>query len=528
MNNIKLFIKTNKEKIIIFSLAFLCLGMLGIFLFTDAANQFRAQPVYAQESKHEKINYPYNTNPYDRQTIMTAIQDTYREVAAETLPVVVEINVVEVIKQKIPQNMFSPWNFFGNEWPFGGSSPFSNQNPNQNNNEPKEKEFRQQALGSGVIVRHKDDNFYVITNNHVVGNADEISVTLNDGRQFKAKIVGKDSRTDLAVVSFKSKENIPVATLGNSDNLMIGDFVFAIGNPLGFESTFTSGIVSALGRKAEAGSNIADYTDYIQTDAAINPGNSGGALVDQNGEVIGINTWIASQSGGNDGIGFAIPINNAKKAVNDFIKSGKIVYGWLGVSIADLPKAQFGDVRADMKLTGKSGALVLNLFMNSPAEKAGLLPGDFITKVDNISIKDSNQLTRVVGNALPGETRNVSIIRYGKEKQLTIKFEARSDEESLSANTQLWPGMLVVKITDDIRKANQIPKNIQGVIVGSVVKGAPSAIAGFQEGDIITAINKKSIHSIMDFYKELNSSKSKETTFRVNRYGNEILLGLLS
>ncbi|MBN2442991.1 MAG: Do family serine endopeptidase [Spirochaetales bacterium] len=526
MNNIKRFFKTQKEKIIIFSLSLLCLGMLGVFLFTDAAEQIKPHHVYAQEYKSEHVNYPATINPVDRQTIMDALQDTYRKVAADTLPVVVELNVVQVIKEKVPQNMLSPWDFFGNDWPFGGSSPFSN--PNQNNNPPQEKEFRQQALGSGVIVRHKDDNFYVITNNHVVGNADEINVTLNDGRQFDAKIVGKDSRTDLAVVVFKSKENIPVATLGDSDGLMIGDFVFAIGNPLGFESTFTSGIVSALGRKAEAGSNIAAYTDYIQTDAAINPGNSGGALVNHNSEVIGINTWIASQSGGNDGIGFAIPINNVKKAVDDFIQSGKIVYGWLGVSIADITLSQFHDVAADLDLTGKDGALVLNLFKNSPAEKAGLLPGDFIVKIDNVSIKDSNQLTRVVGSALPGQTKEVSIIRYGKEKQLAIKFDARTDEESINTNTQLWPGLVVTKITDDIRKGNQIPNNITGVIVGSVVEGTSSAIAGFREGDIITTINKKSVKSVMDFYKELNSSKSREITFRINRGGNEILLGLLS
>jgi serine protease Do len=406
-------------------------------------------------------------------------------------------------------------------------------NPDDNNqrqprqNQPQEKEFRKQGLGSGVIVRQNGNKYYAITNNHVVGKANEISVRLNDGRQFAAKVVGTDARTDLALVVFESNEHIPFIALGDSDNLMVGDMVFAVGNPLGFNSTFTSGIISALGRKAEAGSNIADFTDYIQTDAAINPGNSGGALVNLNGELIGINTWIASRSGGNEGLGFAIPVNSVKKAIGDFMDKGKIVYGWLGVSITDIQDSRYTDLASDLKLKDKAGALVLNLFKNSPAEKSGILPGDFIIKVDNNDIRDANHLTRIVGSAKPGDTKQVTLIRYGETKTLDVRFEARQDEEKIQNDNRLWPGLFVQKLTGELRKQASVPDKITGVIISGVIKGTSAEMAGFKEGDVITKINNNKVDNVMNFYQELNRAGKDEITFRIARRDAEILLGLV-
>ena len=238
---------------------------------------------------------------------------------------------------------------------FSNPFDFFFRGPRGNNEEGEKREYKRPGLGSGVIVKKDSNNVYVLTNNHVAGTADEIKVKLNDGREYDAKRIGNDPRTDLALIKFESSENIPVADLGNSEHLEVGDIVLAVGNPFGFESTVTMGIVSALGRETLSGSSIAGFTDYIQTDASINPGNSGGALVNLKGEIVGINTWIASQSGGSVGVGFAIPINNAKKAIEDFISTGKVVYGWLGVSIGDADEKMFPDIRKSLDLGNKNG-----------------------------------------------------------------------------------------------------------------------------------------------------------------------------
>ncbi|HTP59626.1 MAG TPA: trypsin-like peptidase domain-containing protein, partial [Spirochaetia bacterium] len=245
---------------------------------------------------------------------LQAIQYSFREVAKKVLPVVVEIDVTEVVKQQAP--MQSPFDWFFNQPPGGRGGG--------------DRSFRRSGLGSGILVRKGSGSYFVLTNNHVVDQATNISVKLADQRVFRAKVVGTDPRKDLAVVSFDSRDAIPLADLGDSNDLQVGDIVLAVGNPLGFENTITMGIVSALGRRGPSG-QVAPNTDYIQTDASINQGNSGGALVNVKGEVIGINTWIAAPTGGNVGLGFAIPVNNVKKAIDDFLSKGKVEYGWLGV-----------------------------------------------------------------------------------------------------------------------------------------------------------------------------------------------------
>ncbi len=441
------------------------------------------------------------------------IQYSFRQVAQKVLPVVVEINVVEVITQKIPRAQ-APWDFF-----FG---------PPPGDSDSQEREFRKPGLGSGVIVRKQGSKVYVLTNNHVVGEADEISVRLYDEREFPGKLVGKDPRTDLALVVFETKQDVPIALLGDSDALQVGDLVLAVGNPFGFESTVTSGIVSALGRKAKAASSIAKFTDYIQTDAAINPGNSGGALVNLRGEVIGLNTWIASQTGSYMGLGFAVPINNARKAIDDFISKGRVEYGWLGVQMGDLDPKLYPGFKEEFGLKGLIGAFVFNIFKGSPAYKAGIVPGDFITKVNNQVIEDADYLTQVVGNLSAGDSSQFEIIREGSPVTLTVKISIRKEEKEITAQTKnLWPGMYVGEITDEIKKHFQLPDRIKGVVILFVLEGTPAAIAGFSQGDVIKKINDMDIRNAVDFYAALNNSKTKEIMMRIFRKDNEILLGLI-
>ncbi|MBN1646561.1 MAG: Do family serine endopeptidase [Spirochaetales bacterium] len=458
----------------------------------------------------------------DSQKIMYAMQETNRSVADSVLPVVVEINVIEVIKQQVPNQRFSPFDFFFRQNPFGNQ----NDDNNKDNTQPNEREFQKQGLGSGVIVKQNGNTYYVVTNNHVVGNASEISLRLHDGREFEAIVVGTDARTDLAMISFTSKEKVPVAVLGDSSDLRVGDFVFAVGNPYGFESTVTSGIVSAVGRHVDPASTIANYTDYIQTDAAINPGNSGGALVNLAGHLIGINTWIASgNGGGNVGIGFAIPVNNIKRAINDFIDKGKIEYGWLGVLISDKGEQQVKDTLDALGIKEMKGAFVLHVVNGSPADKGDVMPGDLMTRVNGEAVKDADQLTKMVGSIPPGESRTLTVIRNGREMELAIKFEARDNEETLRGNSDIWPGFSALEITDDIRKELDLDKSVTGVLIGSVTENSAAFSGGLKQLDVIVELNGKSVKNIADFYKALNSARGREYIFKVNRGGKIFTIG---
>jgi serine protease Do len=438
-----------------------------------------------------------------------SLQNTFRRVAQEALPVVVQVNTVQVVTQQAPR---SPFDFF-----FG---------PQEDQNE--EREFRRPGLGSGVLVRRNGDAVYALTNNHVVGDASEIRIILADQREFDAEIVGKDPRTDLALVRFETTEELPLALLGDSDNLRVGDWVMAVGNPFGFESTVTAGIVSAVGRRAAPGSTIAGFTDYIQTDASVNPGNSGGALVNLEGEVVGINTWIASRTGGSVGIGFAIPINNAKRAIDDFISEGRIVYGWLGVSIQDVSEDVLPQLAEDLGVDGSGGALIINVYRGSPAQRSGLRPGDFITRVGDTNVDDSVELTRVIGNIEPGRNVTFQFIRSGEEQTASVTLERRGSEEEIADSNDLWPGLLTVGITEELRRQRQVPGNVDGVIVASVVPESPAAVAGIRGGDIILSVNDNSIESVREFYQQINNPNGDELLFRIIRQGNRIVVGMES
>ena len=437
-----------------------------------------------------------------------AMQNSFRRVAGQVLPVVVEITVTKITNQAVPPQQGWPFDFF-----------FRDRQGEDDPNGEEEREFRSGGLGSGVIVNRDKEKIYVLTNNHVVGDADEIEVILYDERTFSATLIGGDSRKDLALVMFESKDDsIPVAVLGNSDELYVGDWVLAVGTPLGYVSTVTAGIVSALGRHGLQ-ENI---NDFIQTDAAINRGNSGGALVNLRGEVVGINTWIASNTGLNAGLGFAIPINNAKKAIDDFISHGEVEYGWLGVSISDISD----DMAKELGVSTIKGALVQSVYKDSPADKGGLLPGDYITMVDGKSVKDYKALTRAVGDLLPQKTYSFDFYRYGEQMAKEITIGLRDAKDIVASEMDLWPGFSIYLIDEDLRRELELDKNQRGVIVNFAGARSRAQVAGMKDFDLIISIDGKAVKNALDFYRALNSSRGRKTTFTFLREGVELEIGI--
>jgi Do/DeqQ family serine protease len=454
---------------------------------------------------------PSNTDSIQVSGGLDSMQNALRAVSRKILPSVVEINVTSMITQQMPRFDF-PFNF-----------PFSFDQQGNGGS----RTFRQSGLGSGIIVQHSGDRYYVLTNNHVITGANDISVRLYDQRVFKAKVVGTDPRKDIALVSFTSSEPLQIAELGDSNTLQVGDIVLAVGNPLGFESTVTMGIVSALGRHGPS-QDVTTYTDYIQTDAPINQGNSGGALVNIKGQVVGINTWIAAPSGGNVGLGFAIPINNATPAISQFISSGHVEYGWLGAQIADIKDGStYPGFASDLKVQGTDGALMLNIYKNSPAAKAGLEPGDYITKVDGMIVRSADDLTQTVGRLEPGKTCTFTVIRAGQTVNVPVSIGARDDKDNVAQAKNLWPGMTVIDIDDQVRQQANISASVHGVVVGYLPEqDTPASIAGFRPGDVITDINGKPVRNMMDYYKALNETGNGQVTFHIVRDGTDVSIGL--
>jgi Do/DeqQ family serine protease len=432
--------------------------------------------------------------PQDALAMAEGLQTAFRAISDQVLPSVVEVKTVSIQRQQTPNFNGIPWEFF-----FG---------PRNNQGEGQEREYRSQSIGSGIIIRLDGDRYYVVTNNHVVEGASEIQVASHEGKEYTAELVGKDSRRDLAIISFRTNDYFPVAVLGNSDDVHVGHWSIAMGNPLGEQFSFsvTMGIISAVGRTGGPGGNI---NDFIQTDAPINQGNSGGPLVNIRGEVIGINTWIASNTGGGSvGLGFAIPINNAKRTIDELIKSGSTSDGWLGVSLVDLDR----ETLQALGLEGKRGAFASQIFLGSPAEKAGIRAGDFVIAVDGREIRNSNALTQTVGNIRPGNSAIFTVIRDGSSRDFTVRIETRTDEIAAESK-KLWPGVMVVELSDSVRTSLRLDKDAQGLYVVSVIAETPAAIIGLQRGDRITHINDTSIGDLPSFYKVLREQTDRELWF---------------
>jgi serine protease Do len=420
--------------------------------------------------------------------ILTKTNQAMAEVAAAVKPAVVNIASTKTVKsQGIPSPFLNdPFfrEFFGNQFrQFEGP-----------------RSYKQQGLGSGVIV---DKDGYVLTNNHVVKDADEIKIKLSDKREFKGKVVGTDQKTDLAVIKIEA-DHLPVLKLGDSDKLGVGETVIAVGNPFGLNQTVTSGIVSATGR---ANVGIADYEDFIQTDAPINPGNSGGALVNVRGELVGVNTAIFSTSGGYQGIGFAIPSNMAKVVMESLIKKGKVVRGWLGVSIQpvtpDLAK-QFG-------LKEDKGALVGEVMEESPAEKAGLQRGDVILEFDGREVLDVQGLRNMVAGTPPDKKVEIKYLREGKPATANVviaELPAVLQKVSATVDNAL-KGVHVQDVSAELKRSLGIPKRISGVAVVDIDEESP-AEGVLMKNDVIMEINKRKINNLKDYETVISQIKSDE------------------
>ena len=442
-------------------------------------------------------NSPAVSMPQDALAVVEALQSAFRSVSAEVLPSVVEIDVVETKTVEMGNFMNGfPFNYF---FDFGNESNGGTQ------------EYKQTGLGSGVIVRKDKNTYYVLTNHHVAGSATEITVKLHDLREFTGTLVGSDDRKDIALVSFECSEDLPVAKLGDSDLVQIGDICFAMGTPMGYASSVTQGIVSATGR---TGSSIGNISDFIQTDAAINQGNSGGPLVNIYGEIIGINTWIASSSGGSQGLGFSIPINNIKKAIDAFIQDGKVTYGWMGVSLVEITD----EYKKALGVEGQKGAFASQVFIDSPAYKGGLKPGDFVIGLNGKVVKDVDQLVRDVGDLTVGEAAIFEVIRDGKNIELTCIIESRT-QDVLNDSAKQWPGFVALPLTDDIRKELNVGDKINGVVVSNVQAKSPAAALSLQTGDVITAVNDIAISGIEDFYSVLADEATNEVWYDIYRNG---------
>ncbi|MFZ5998664.1 MAG: DegQ family serine endoprotease [Nitrospirota bacterium] len=411
---------------------------------------------------------------------------SFADVSARVTPAVVNISTTTTVR--VPGNPFK--HFFGpdDEGPFGDFfRRFYGDIP--------DRELKQQSLGSGFVI---DKEGYIVTNNHVVEAADEIKVRFADGKEFKAKVVGRDPKTDLALIKISSLfKDLPVLTLGDPDKMRVGDWVLAIGNPFGLEHTVTQGIISATGRVIGAG----QYDNFIQTDAPINPGNSGGPLVNLKGEVIGINTAIVATG---QGIGFAIPSSMAKSVIAQLREKGKVVRGWIGVAVQNITP----EIAQTLGLKDTRGALIGDVVPEGPAHKAGIKPGDVIVAFNGKDIKNMNDLSRIVAETTVGKTVPVTIIRDGKKMDvsLTVSELKEGRMASRAPGQTSNPGIAVSTITPHLAQQLGL-RDRSGVVVVDVAPGSPADDAGIEVGDIIKEVNRQSVKSREEYRNALSRLK---------------------
>ncbi|MFY9528350.1 MAG: DegQ family serine endoprotease [Candidatus Acidiferrales bacterium] len=428
----------------------------------------------------------------------------FSAVIRPALPAVVNISSSKVVKTP-GMNGGSP--FF--------NDPFFRQFFGDQFGETRPQKQRERSLGSGVII---NSNGYILTNNHVVDGASDVKVFLNDKREFQAKIIGTDPKTDIAVLKIDA-HNLPALTLGDSSKLQVGDVVFAIGDPFNVGETATMGIVSATGR---GGLDIerGGYEDFIQTDASINPGNSGGALLDVHGNLIGINTAILTGGGGgNQGIGFAIPINMAHQVMDQIVAHGKVIRGYLGIYPQDLTP----ELAKAFGLNQGGGALVADVTPDSPAAKAGLKKGDVILNLNGKPLEDSNQLRNRISQTAPGTPVDLTVFRNGKTSEVRVtlaelpeKAEKTGPGETSSAALE---GVEVQDLTPDVAQQLELPAGTHGVVISSIEPSSPAAAVGLNRGDVIQEINHKPVRNTEDYREALASTGRQSVLLLVNRGG---------
>jgi len=382
-------------------------------------------------------------------------------------------------------------------------NPFGNNNPGDDLLERffggmPNRDFKQRSLGSGFII---DKDGYIVTNNHVIENADQIKVSLKDGKEYDATIIGRDPSTDIALIKIKPENDLPVLKLGSSDKIKVGEWVIAIGSPFGLAHTVTAGIVSAKGRVIGSG----PYDDFIQTDASINPGNSGGPLLDMKGMVVGINTAIVA---GGQGIGFAIPIDLARGIIEQLKGKGSVTRGWLGVGIQNLTE----EIADYYGVDNQSGAMVMEAFPGDPADKAGIQAKDIIIAVNGQPVTSSHDLTGIIANIGVGEKVDIKVLRKGEEKTFTVVISKR--EENLAADGRVNQssnelGIMVSKITPEISRQFKVESS-KGVIVTGVEPGSEGEKAGVAAGDIILEVNRNAVDSVKAYGTEIRKVKKGE------------------
>jgi serine protease Do len=423
--------------------------------------------------------------------------ESFTGVAKKVIPTVVFIKVEQTIEAAgTPFQYNNPFDlfeddmfrrFFGQRFPQMG---------------PQEK-YKQTGWGSGFIISKEG---HILTNHHVVGEADKIQVTLKDGREFEAKVIGTDPKSDVALIQIKGAENLPVLPMGDSETLEIGEWVMAVGNPFGLSHTLTVGVVSAKGRTSVG---ITDYEDFIQTDAAINPGNSGGPLINMRGEAVGINSAIFSKSGGYMGIGFAIPINMVKMIKEQLIAHGKVDRGYLGVGIQDLSRELVESFGLD---EGTEGVLISQIYEDSPAQKHGLERGDVLIQMDGKPVKDVGHFRNMIAMTMPGTDIDLTVIRKGKQKTVKVKLGNLSEAktEAPTQNDLMEKiGITVQNLNEDL--ASQFGyQEIEGVLISGVKPGSPAAFAGLRPGMVILEANREGVQTVSDLVNALKASSTSK------------------
>jgi serine protease Do len=434
-------------------------------------------------------------------SVLDDISSEFVNVSEKVSPAVVTIRAEKVIRRP---DIFSGWeyDFFGFRIPGD-----------------REREFKSTVLGSGVLVQ----DGYILTNNHVVENVEEITVTLTNRHEYGAEIIGRDPKSDLAILQVKGK-NLPSATLGDSDKLRVGQWVLAIGNPFSDQlySTVTHGIISALGRSRVG---LVDYEDFIQTDAAINPGNSGGALVNLKGEVIGINSAIASRSGGSQGVGFAIPINLAKRVMEDIIREGRVIRGYLGVQIQEIDY----EIARSMDLDDVAGALIADVVEDSPADKAGLETGDLVLRVDNKQIHTASELQNTISGQRQGQKVTLSILRNKKPRNIKVTLGELPEEIDQAKSEESYsdgPGFSVQDLDRESASRYGLRQQ-EGVVVTKVRSGSEAAAKGLRPGDIILRVGDKPVSTVREFKKEFNKyEKGDSVLLLIQRKNLKLFIAL--
>lgn len=432
----------------------------------------------------------------------SALPESFADLAADQADAVVNISTIQVVKGRaggLPPG-------FG----FPPGSPFEQFFHDFQQQQPQQERH---ALGTGFII---SSDGYVVTNNHVVQEASEVMVKLTNGKEYKAEVIGTDEKLDVGLLKIEAT-GLHTVHLGDSDKLRVGDWVVAIGNPFGLEQTVTAGIVSAKGRVIGAG----PYDNFIQTDAAINPGNSGGPLFNTQGEVVGINTAIYSRSGGNNGIGFAIPIKMAKLVINELRETGHVTRARLGVYIAEVDK----ETVEALGLKDQSGALVRQVENGSAADKAGIKPGDVVVSVDDKPIKNVHELPMTIASHRPGDKVKIGLIRDGKSMSRTVEVEKMTETDTAKGEDQKGPvrlGLALTTLNADTAASLQTSVK-EGVVVQQVAPGSPAQRAGIDRGDVIFKVNRKPVKSVKQFMKMAEDFKEGDVLqILLDRHGSTV------